>query len=137
MTYEALNDPVINTDESGFQAGKIVCKLCSFGFVVSKKWTSTYITILDGIVKIYDSEESCRSNPLNTVFQIVLSSRHRASEVKKKNYSQDKLKIIEFYCFYIEIDNGIFASTRLLKIGSPDPGIIERLVRCIDLMTGN
>ena len=137
MSYESLNDPVLTSDEGAFQAGKVVCKLCSMGFVASKKWTAAYITILDGIVKIYDSLESCQANPLNPVLQIVLGSRHRASAVKKKNYSQDKLKIIEFFCFYIEIDNGIFAPTRLIKLASPDPVIVERLVKCVDVHTNS
>ena len=134
MSYATLNDPA-TTDERGFVAAKIACKLCNMGFVTSKKWTSAYMTILDGIVKIYDSKESCEANPINPVMQIVLGSRHQASEVKKKNYSQDNLKIIEFFCFYVQTDNGMFGPTRLLKIGSPDPGTIERLVKCIDIHT--
>ncbi len=47
----------------------------------------------------------------------------------------DKLKIVDFFCFYIEIDNGIFFPTRLVKVGSADPGTVERLVKAIDLNT--
>lgn len=97
---------------------------------------SCYITIVDGIVRIYDTEEICQSNPLSYAFQVVLGSKHQASQAKRKNYSTDPLKVLELYCFYIEIDNGIFASTRLVKIGSPDPALIERLIKCIDYHVG-
>ncbi len=48
MSYGALNDPHINKEDS--YAGATICsKFCSMGFVSSKKWVSTYITILDGM----------------------------------------------------------------------------------------
>jgi hypothetical protein len=48
---------------------------------------------------------------------IYIGKNHRASEITKKDYSTDKMKIIDFYCFNVEIDNGIFSATKLIKIG--------------------
>mmetsp|Transcript_7790 Transcript_7790/g.6963 ORF Transcript_7790/g.6963 Transcript_7790/m.6963 type:complete len:138 (+) Transcript_7790:87-500(+) len=133
MSYQELNDPNIN-DPHAFVSASVSIRFCNMGFVTSKKWSSAYMTILDGIVKFYDSEESCQSNPLSHFLLITLGSKHQASEVKRKNYqSQDKRSVIEFFTFYIQIDNGIFLPTRLIKIGSPIPSIIEKIVKCIDV----
>eukprot|EP01038_Epipyxis_sp_PR26KG_P008450 gene8450-11428_t len=134
--YSALNDPVIQNDES-YVAGSIVAKFCSMGFVTSQKWFSSYVTILDGIVSIYDSEKSYLSNPQNTVLKIALDHNFRASAIKRKNYSKDPLKIIEFYCFYIEIDNGLFMPTRQIKIGCLTQQFAEQLVHTIEVNTRN
>ena len=40
------------------------------------------------------------------------------------------------HCFYIEINNGILASTRLLKIGCLDEPVAERLREAIMLTFG-
>ena len=135
MSYATLNDPTTDAGEGGFVSGKANVKLCNFGFVTSKKWIQAYITIVDGIFRLYDSQDSCVANPQSFVHQIVLGSKHQASEAKKKNYSTDPLKIIEFFCFYIQIDNGALLPTRLIKIGSADPSFIEKVIKCIDLHT--
>jgi hypothetical protein len=135
MSYQSLHDPVTSTDESAFVAGKVVIKFCNMGFVTSRKWTSAYMTIIDGIVRIYDSIETCHANQQNYVLQIALGRKHQASIAKKKNYSMDPTKVIEFFCFYIQLDNGAFLPTRLIKIGSPDPGLVERIIKCIDINT--
>jgi hypothetical protein len=137
MSYEQLNDPVINADESAFVAGDIVIKLCNMGFVTSRKWISAYITIIDGIVRIYDSKETCQANAQNSALQIVLGHHHQASVAKRKNYSKDPLKVIEFFTFYIQIDNGALLPLRLVKIGSPDGGLIERMTKAVDINTGS
>ena len=115
--------------------GKVVIKFCNMGFVTSRKWTAAYLTIVDGIVRLYDSIETCPTNSQNSALNIVLGNKHQASLAKKKNYSKDPMKVIEFFCFYIQIDNGVLLPTRLLKIGSPDPGLIENIIRCIDIHT--
>jgi hypothetical protein len=111
----------------------IVSKLCNFGMVTSKKWISTYLTILDGCVRLYDSQQSCVNNPKSFALEITLGKNHRASEITKKNYSQNKMEIIDFYCFYVEIDNGIFSPSKLLKIGSLDQRVAKSIVDCITL----
>ena len=126
------NDPS-NDGARAFASATIVSKFCNFGMVTSKKWLSTYLTILDGSVRLYDSQESCVNNPSSFALEIHLGKNHRASEITKKNYSQDKMKIIDFYCFYVEIDNGIFSPSKLLKIGSLDQNVAKSIVDCITL----
>ena len=103
---ERLRDLPSN-DEEAHATGKVMSKFCSFGVVTSRKWTSTYIAIMDGTVKVYDSKETCLQNPLNSVLVISLSKYHRVTPIKVKNYSKDPMKIIDFHCFYIETDNGM------------------------------
>ena len=134
----ASNEDYLDNDHSGdgaraFASATVVSKFCNFGMVSSKKWISTYLTILDGSVRLYDSQESCVNDPRSFVLEIVLGKNHRASEITRKNYSQDKMQIIDFYCFYIEIDNGIFSSSKLLKIGSLDQNVAKSIVDCITL----
>ena len=132
--YGALHDPV-SSDETTFAAAKICMKFCTFGLVTSKKWVAGYITILDGMVRIYDSQESCQSMPSQTILTIPLTSSHRVSEIKIKNYSQDKMKIVEFFCFYIEVDNGIFAPNRLIKIACFTRESCDKLANAVDAST--
>lgn len=113
-----------------------MAKFCSLGMVTSKKWTSTYVTVLDSRVNIYDCKETCTTDPRNTVLCIHLDKYHRVSEIKRKNYSQNPLKIIDFFCFYIEVDNGIFSPTRLVKIGCLDQLQAETIVNSIKLNIG-
>lgn len=133
--YTTLNDPT-NMEEMTYAWANCAAKFCNFGLVTSQKWTSVYITILDGIVRVYDSRESCNENEHNDVFRIVLNStgKYRASDVKVKNYSNNPSKVIEFHSFYIEIDNGMFAPTRLIKIGCYNAGDAQRLKYAIKLV---
>ena len=131
--YETLRDPPSLDNEESFASGKVMIKLCTLGIVSSKKWVSAYMTVIDGVVKIYDSKESCLANPQNTVLKITLTKSHCLSEIKPKDYSQDRSKIINFYCFYIQIDNGIFAPTRQVKIGCLDELQALSLVNSIKL----
>lgn len=131
----SLNDPDHFDNPKAFVDANVCIKICSMGFVTSKKWIQAYLTIVDGIVRIYDSKESCHANPQAFVQQIVLGAKHQASIAKKKNYASDPTKVIEFFTFNIEIDNGVLLPTKLIKIGSPDPQIIERIIKCIDIHT--
>ena len=130
-SYGKMGDPVVS-DEASFASAKVVTKFCSMGFVSSRKWTFAYLTILDGVVRMYESKEACEANNQNTIMEIVLQRGYRASPIKKKDYSQDPLKIIEFYCFYIEVDEGIFAALRKLKVGCSDLAVAEKLCRTIN-----
>mmetsp|Transcript_19973 Transcript_19973/g.19282 ORF Transcript_19973/g.19282 Transcript_19973/m.19282 type:complete len:140 (+) Transcript_19973:75-494(+) len=122
-----------SADSRTCYSGSIVSKFCNFGLVTSKKWNSTYVTILDGSLRIYDSQDSCTNNPHSHVLEIILGKNHRASEITKKDYSTDKMKIIEFHCFNVEIDNGIFSATKLIKIGSMDPRVAKSIADSIKI----
>jgi hypothetical protein len=67
------------------------------------------------------------------VMQISLSRNHRASDIRRKNYSQTPSKIIEFNCFYVESENGVFLPTKELKLGFLDRSTAETLQRAINL----
>jgi hypothetical protein len=135
MSYTALHEPV-NHDESAYAAGPVNAKFCSMGFVTSNKWFPGYLTVLDGIVRLYASEQACQLNPQDCVLQIQIKKNHHCSALKIKNYSKDPMKIIDFHCFYIEVDNGIFMPTRELKIGCLDPVVAEDIRRAVHLSTG-
>ena len=134
MSYATLNDPVSN-EETAFISGSIVAKFCNMGFVTSSKWFSGYITIIDGNLRLYADEQSARSSPQNFILNIALSKNHRISEIKRKDYSKDPMKLIEFYCFYIEIDNGIFSSTRLLKLGCLNRQFADSIAETVKINT--
>lgn len=109
-------------------------KFCNLGFVTSQKWSSAYVTILDGVVRLYESEEACRDNPEGNSFsEIVLESGFRASTIKKKDYSKNPLQIIYFYCFYIEQDQGVFSALRKLKIGCTDQKVAKQLAKAVNI----
>ena len=131
--YKSLADPPAGDlkDAPDFIATRVVSKFCSFGMVASKSWSDTYLTIIDGIVRLYDSEETCRVDPRKFVMEIPLGKAHRASAIQKKNYSKDKMQVIDFYCFYLEVDNGIFSATKMIKLGSLSEATAQSIVNCI------
>lgn len=132
MSFSRLGDPLVSHNAS-YCSALVSTKFCNLGFVTSKKWTSTYITILDGVVRVYDSQESCESDPQNSVLEIVLQSGFRASAIKKKDYSTNPLQIIHFYSFYIEQDQGIFTALRKIKIGCTELATAKALAKCVNL----
>lgn len=133
-SYGSLSDHASTHEEEAFADAKVAVKFCNFGVVTSRKWNATYITVLDGFVNVYDSKESCIASPQSFVLRIPLSAKGtRHSAIKRKNYSKDPLKIIEFFCFNIEIDNGLFAATKLIKIGCFDNYDAEKLCKAIRL----
>ena len=132
-SYKSMSDPPSSdmTRASDFIATKVVSKFCSFGMVASKSWSDTYLTIIDGVARLYDSEDTCRVDPRKFVMEIPLGKNHRASAITKKNYSKDAMQVIDFYTFYIEVDNGIFAATKLIKLGSLSEDTAKSIVDCI------
>ena len=139
-SYATLNDPAELHDQRGFISANIVAKFCSMGIVTSAKWFPCYITIYDGILRLYDEENTVRYNPSNTVLQIPLDEKHRSSPWKRKDYSQSAGKTVDFYCFYIQKDNEIvppLGPVRELKIGCTDFHLLEKLMRCIEFNTKN
>jgi len=133
-SYGSLGDHARTHDEEAFADAKVAVKFCNFGLVTSRKWNAAYVTVLDGIVNVYDSKESCVENPQSQVLQISLATKGtRHSPIKVKNYSKDPLKVIEFHCFNIEIDNGMFAAAKMIKIGCFDRADAEKLCKAIRL----
>ena len=135
--YENLHDPTDLHDARAFASGKCVAKFCSMGYVTSKKWFGCYITIIDGLLRLYDDEKTCQENPSNTVLTIPLDQNHATSSWKRKNYSQDPDKVIDFYCFYVIQNKDKFYQTRQLKIGCWNIEFAETLIRAIEFNTKN
>ena len=132
-SYSSLNDPVTH-DANAFAAGSVVAKFCSMGLVSSQKWFPCYISIIDGVLRLYDDEASSKMLPQYAVLQIPLSSHHQTSPIKKKAYTQNNAnQAIELNCFYVQIDNGAFFPTRQLKVGCVDRAVAERLIRAIQV----
>jgi hypothetical protein len=117
----------LQQQQENITSSRVVTKFCNFGIVSSKSWSDTFVTVNGGVVRLYDSSESFMRDSHSHVLEIKLTKNHRASGISKKNYSKDIMKVIDFYCFYVEIDNGIFAPTKLLKIGSLDESVVRKL----------
>eukprot|EP01036_Dinobryon_divergens_P028910 gene28909-37929_t len=135
MSYFTLNDPVTEDRRAYYSSGGICAKFCNMGIVTSSKWFSCYVVILDGVLTLYADEQSSLDNPQDPVLKINLSKYHGASAIKRKNYSQDPLKIIDFYCFYVQLDNGMFNPTKELKIGCTERSTADKLIRAIEINT--
>lgn len=116
-----------------FASGLIAAKFCTFGYVSSVKWFSCFVVVAEGQVRLYDDEQTFLSNPGNFVQKIYLTRNHQASEIKRKAYSQNGTGIVEFSCFYVQIDNGVFFPTKQLKIGCVSPQLAESLAKCVNL----
>lgn len=135
--YNTLNDPSELHDERGFIKAKVVCKFCSLGFVTSEKWFSGYIVIYDGVLKLYDHEETIKYSPQNTVLEIPLTHQRRPSVWKRKTYKQNGGVPTDFYSFYIMVEHEWLGRIRELKIGTHDLQTLENIMRCVEVNTQN
>jgi uncharacterized membrane protein len=115
--------PVMEPGESLPTVAEPICiKFCTGGVVSSRKWVAGYVTIIDryylmlhesrvrrwltvslwlfvlmlycSVARFYDSRESCENNPSDTLLSISLTNRHSVSDIKVKDYSQDKVRIV-------------------------------------------
>ena len=136
MAYQQLGDTrVVGGGENSFAANRVFTRFCTMGFVSSQKWNDTYMVIQDGYVRLYDSETTYRSNPTNYVLEIFLERKMEASKITAKNYSKNPSKPVELHCFYIEVNNGMWAATRLIKIASSDLATVQNFIKCIKYAT--
>jgi hypothetical protein len=135
--YNTLNDPNELHDPRGFIKAKVVAKFCSMGFVSSAKWFSAYLIIYDGILKLYDHEDTVKYSPENTVLEIPLDNTRRPSAWKRKNYAQNDGAPTDFYSFYIMVEHEWLGRIRELKIGTHDLRTLETIMRCVEFNTRN
>mmetsp|Transcript_25095 Transcript_25095/g.36999 ORF Transcript_25095/g.36999 Transcript_25095/m.36999 type:complete len:142 (-) Transcript_25095:143-568(-) len=110
---------------------KVFSKFCYFGFVGSNSWDITYVVVMDGVLRVYDSEETYNTNPENFVFQLPLSSNLLPSSIYLKNYSKDTSKDIMIHYIYVLKDNGLWSPTRMFKVGSSNRAAVDKLVNAI------
>lgn len=129
MPYQTLNE----TRSGGMEfSSEVFSKFCSMGFVTSNTWSSTYVAVGDGFVRLYDKEETFRTNPENFVQEIYLDDGYGASDIKTKNYSLLQEKELMIHYMYVEVDNGFWAPTRIIKLGSFDARIMEKIRAAVD-----
>lgn len=133
MAYQQLHDTVVH-DERAYAASLVSAKFCSLGFVTSKKWFSGYVTVLDGVVRLYDSKESCRSDAQNYIQSFQLTRNHQCSPIKVKSYSPNPAVPIDFYCFYLESGNGVL--TREIKLATTSRAEAEKIVNAVHISVG-
>ena len=133
--YNSLNDPADVNDERAFLKAKIVAKFCSFGIVSSAKWFSGYIVIFDGVLKLYDHEDTVKYSPASTILEIPLNQTRRPSAWKRKKYSQNNGVPTDFYSFYIMQNSEWLGTIRELKIGTHDLPTMEKILRCVEFNT--
>lgn len=135
--YNSLSDPNELHDPRAFYKGTVVAKFCSMGFVSSAKWFPVYIIIYDGILKVYDHEDTVKYSPENTVLEIPLDRTRKPSAWKRKTYQQNEGAPTDFYSFYIMVDHEWLGTIRELKIGTHDLRVLETILRCVEFNTQN
>lgn len=136
--FANLNDDTdIDVPNGADLRAKVVAKFCSMGFVSSAKWFSGYIVIQNGYLKLYDHEDTEKYSAKTTVLEIPLDRQHRCSAWKRKNYKQGAGVPMDFFSFYIMVDNEWLGTIRELKIGSHDFHVVEDIMRCIEANTKN
>lgn len=126
-TYQSFDDAVPVSGECIYSEQSFT-KFCYFGFIRSKAWDLTFITIIGHQLYVYDSEETYLNQPENFVYQMELNHSHFSSMIFTKNYSKDPTKeIIISYCYLLK-DNGLWGPTKLLKIGNSNRMAIEKFI---------
>ena len=134
--YASLSDPVTNHEDAFFSA-VVNTKFCSLGMVVSTTWTATYVNVMDGVLRIYDSKESFEMDPNDSVLTIQLQHGHFATSPKQVFIDQNNDGLangsgVEFYAFYLMRDYGIMLPIKELKISCARKETADRLCRVIE-----
>lgn len=133
MPYQTLSEHPAEVTE---YEGEIFSKFCSYGFVTSRTWNSTYLVIRDSCLRLYDSKDTAEREPNNFVLELWLKEyKYGASIVKAKNYSQVEFKELMIHCVYLEVSNGFWAATRVLKIGAFDKRVIQKIREAIVVLS--
>ncbi len=138
MSYSTLPDPVVSSTDT-FCHAVVNFKFCNLGMVSSKKWMAGYLTILDGVVRLYDSRESYERDPTNGfVLKIPLCAGYFCGPLKGKVYADqttsDKRGLnVEQYGFSLMYDYGIMVPLKQLKLACFDKKTADNLRRIIDI----
>lgn len=131
-SYATLSDPVTNHEDS-FYSCVVAMKFCSMGMVTSTTWTSGYVTLLDGVLKLYDSKETCEKEANDYILRIGLEKGHYTSPIVEAWVSQDFASGgANFHSFYLMKDYGIMVPLKQLKLCCSHRETAERLVRVIN-----
>lgn len=135
-SYTSLSDPVTNHEDAYYSA-VVNTKFCSMGVVVSMTWTATFINVMDGVLKLYDSKETYDADANDHVLMIRLMHGHYASPIKQVYIDQNEGELTggggaDFYSFYLMRDYGILMPVKELKISCARKDTAERLMRVIE-----
>ncbi len=131
-SYATLSDPVTNHEDS-FYSCVVAMKFCAMGMVTSTTWTSGYVTLLDGVMKVYDSKETCERQPNEYILRIGLEKGHYASPIVQTWISQDfAAGGANFHAFYLMKDYGVMVPLKQIKLCCSHKETAERLARVID-----
>lgn len=110
---------------------QVYSKFCYYGFVGSHSWDITYLVVVDGVLRIYDSYETYQRSPEDFVLQIILTSQHTLSSILLKDYSNTpSLNVMIHYCYLLS-DNGLWSPTKVLKVGSATRSEMENFVKVV------
>lgn len=112
---------------------KVFSKFCTFGFVALGSWDMTYLVVVPGALRLYDSEHTFIQDPAGFVLELNLTNESFTSQITEKDYSKDKFKPILLKSCYVLKDNGMWAPTKQLKVGSPDDITLRRLISAVSL----
>lgn len=110
---------------------EVFSKFCYYGFVGGSSWDITYIVVVDGVIRIYDSSETYLRAPEEFVSQITLTNQHTLSSILVKDYSKDPSLNVHIHYCYILSDNGLWSPSKLLKVGSSVRSVIENFVTAV------
>lgn len=147
MAYKNLNEDFGGAETSAMVTGdsdlgtnsnvlfrsKIFTKFCSFGFVAIGSWDMTYIVVLKGVVRVYDTEETFQNDPSGYVLEINITRQMFTSQIAEKNYSKDICNPIIIHNCYIVKENGMWTPTKQLKIGTSDKSTLKRLINALSM----
>mmetsp|Transcript_5003 Transcript_5003/g.8231 ORF Transcript_5003/g.8231 Transcript_5003/m.8231 type:complete len:151 (-) Transcript_5003:146-598(-) len=144
MAYANLNDDfggsetsamvtIATDDTSVLFRSKVFTKFCTLGFVAMGSWDMTYLVVFKNAVRLYDAEDSFVSDPSSHVLEIAITSQSFTSQITEKDYSKDKFNPIMLKSCYVLKDNGMWAPTKQLKVGTPDDHTLKRLISAIAL----
>jgi len=62
-SYNTLPDPVVGTAQESFTKAVVNFRFCSWGVVTSRTWTAGFLTLMDGVLRFYESREAAEINP--------------------------------------------------------------------------
>lgn len=133
-SYNTLPDPVVGTAAESFTKAVVNIRFCSWGRVSSNTWTASFLTLMDGVLRFYDSRESAELDPASGHFlKIPLVPGHFCSPLKSKVYSgQGDAQKTEFFSFSLMYDYGIMVPLKQIKISVFDAATARTLMRAID-----
>ncbi len=127
-SYSSLPDPVVSSQHSYFKA-VVNFKFCNFGLVTSQTWTAGYLTVMDGVLRLYDSRESAERDMSNGHFlKIPLLPGHLCTPLKVNCYNNSR---VNFYCFSLMYDYGFIRPLKQLKLSCLSRETAEQLQRVI------